>query len=299
MGTWIGHVLPGTFFFTFGLYWAIRSSYRLIVGNSTKHQNGKSTEPIIVGKWKQRVGKLRRFSAEFWEGVVIICMCVIGVIAELPPKDSFPYRHFVMFNDDEPGRPFIWGNKWQHATMYTFFGIYGVVLVLARTCVTGLRIHEKIFLALAFFVEGLLFYFHVHGRSSLDITIHYMLVITIFFNCIIAAAENWKGDDVLLPFMTACCGMLQGSWFWQTAFTLYPPHGNKWDQESHANVMFVTMAFAWHLAANIFIIAGAYGVVSLCLRSKGIYSVPYSHVGDNEEDEETEFSLIENASDDH
>ena len=30
--------------------------------------------------------------------------------------------------------------------------------------------------------------------------------------------------------------MLQGSWFYQVGFILYPPWGPKWDQEDHSQV---------------------------------------------------------------
>ncbi|XP_070552733.1 transmembrane protein 45B-like [Ptychodera flava] len=298
MGTFIGHALPGTFFFAFGLWCAIKYCYRLIRKGATS--KGKSSEPAAASRWKRLLGKILRRDreSEFWEGIVIICMWIIGFIAELPPTGSFPYRHWQMFDHSVEGKPFVWGNKWQHATMYTFFGIYGLALLLARTCVRGLRAYEKVFLAMAFFVEGVLFYFHVHGRSELDITVHYMLVITIFINFASTTAEIWMRDDALLPFITTCFMMVQGTWFWQAAFILYPPNGVKWDEDSHANIMFATMAYCWHIAASIFIIAGVYGVVSLCLRSKGIYSVPYAHVDGNDE-EETHFSLVENASDDH
>nr|XP_006812743.1 PREDICTED: transmembrane protein 45B-like [Saccoglossus kowalevskii] len=68
--------------------------------------------------------------------------------------------------------------QWQHCTMHIFFGIAGAVFVIARTCVTGLKAFEHFFMALAFVIKGMLFYFHVHARSPLDISLHYMLVIT-------------------------------------------------------------------------------------------------------------------------
>ncbi|XP_077861516.1 transmembrane protein 45B-like, partial [Saccoglossus kowalevskii] len=294
MGTFEGHVLPGIFFFAFGLWYTIKFSRRHILKSSNK--NGKNEELSDDGRKWRRLRKLRGQTAEFWEGVLIIAAWIIGVIAELPPTDRFPYRTWAMF-DDTDEHNFIWGNKWQHATMYTFFGIYGLAMVLSRTCVTGLLTYEKFFAALAFFVEGLLFYFHVHGRSLFDITVHYMLVTTIFLNTIVMFGELWKRDDPLLPFLTAGFMMIQGTWFWQAAFMLYPPHGTKWDEENHANVMFVSMAYCWHIAAAIFMMAGVYGIVSLCLRAKGIYSVPYSNIDDEDDQPDTTRPFVNQNSD--
>ncbi|XP_077994369.1 transmembrane protein 45A-like [Glandiceps talaboti] len=303
MGNWKGHVLPGTFFFAVGFYWAMKYSYRLITKkttNVTSHQNGKVSNPVVLASDGVRLRNIKTYPSEFWEGVTIVCMWVIGVMVELPPKDSFPYRHVVMFDDSETGRPFIFGNKWQHITMYTFFGIYGLTLILARTCVAGLRDHEKIFIALAYFVEGLLFYFHVHGRTFLDITVHYMLVITIAMNTISAAAENWRKDDVLLRFISTLFIMVQGTWFWQAAYILYPPNSDaKWDEDSHASVMFATFAYCWHIAANLLIIAGVYGLVSTYVHVRGKHKLHvtqsrYAHV----DDVETELTLLDHPSDD-
>ncbi|XP_077861517.1 transmembrane protein 45B-like [Saccoglossus kowalevskii] len=296
MGTFIGHAVPGSFFFLFAVWWTIKQSYRIIM--ATPNVNRRNEDILPRGKWAKKIGCYGRRTAEFWEGIVIIAMWIIGILIELPPTEplSFPYRKWEMFDPVDPNHPFVWGNKWQHITMYSFFGIWGTSLVLANTHLPGLRDYQHFIGALAYFVEGLLFYFHVHGRTMLDITIHYLLVITIALNTVVKTAEQWKGDSPLLPFLTAGFTMVQGTWFWQAAFMLYPPAGATWDEDDHANVMFATMAYCWHIAAALFIMSGTYGIVSLYLRWKGTYSIRYNKV-DNDIEDESAIALVDQTDD--
>ncbi|XP_070541293.1 transmembrane protein 45B-like [Ptychodera flava] len=285
MGTFEGHALPGSFFLVFSIWWTIKYSYRFIQKSSNPASRRRKTENSSNGKWTRRIGRVRGLPAEFYEGLIIAGMCLVGFICE----QSWPYKKWEMFSHTDPNHRFVNGAEWQHCTMYVFFGIYGSVLVMARTCVPGLQAYEMLFLALSYFVEGLFFYFHVHGRTPLDISVHYMLVIGVAVSTLCAVVEIWKKDDVLLPFVRVGFTMVQGTWFWQVGFMLYPLNGGHWDEDNHANVMFATMAFCWHIAAAIFVMAGIYGIVSLCLRTRGVYSVPYANVN-----EEVEVGLMNN-----
>ena len=42
--------------------------------------------------------------------------------------------------------------------------------------------------------------------------------------------------------------LLQGTWFFQVGFLLYPPSGKEWDEFSHDSMMISTMIFTIHLA---------------------------------------------------
>ena len=46
------------------------------------------------------------------------------------------------------------------------------------------------------------------------------------------------------------CFLLQGTWFYQIAFTLYPPSNKEvttWDLEEMENIMVVTLIYSWHI----------------------------------------------------
>ncbi|XP_077994368.1 transmembrane protein 45B-like [Glandiceps talaboti] len=301
MGNWRGHIVPGISLFVIGFYWAIKYSYRSVTKKTTAllRHNGDESSPMVLGRGRMRLSNIKKCPSEFWEGVALICFWVIGVMVEMSAMGISPYQHIAMFDDSTPGRLFIWGNKWLHITIYTFFMIYGIALIFARTCVPGLRDHEKIFIALAYFVEGILFYFHIHERTSLDTIVHYMPVITSALNTIFALAETWKKDDVLFPFISTLFLMVQGTWFWQVAYILYPPNIDaKFDEDNHANVMFVTFAYCWHIAANLFIIAGVYGVVSSCVHLRENPSLSRYNLHVDHGDMETELGLMDHPSDD-
>jgi hypothetical protein len=45
------------------------------------------------------------------------------------------------------------------------------------------------------------------------------------------------------------CTLLQGTWFWQIGFVLYPPTDSpayKWDPNDHSAMMLITASFVWH-----------------------------------------------------
>jgi hypothetical protein len=72
----------------------------------------------------------------------------------------------------------------QHFTMYSAFAMQGLVEILTfYKCGLPKRVEYAI-AVVAFTVEGLLFYFHLHGRNMLDIHIHILLVISITGNFI-------------------------------------------------------------------------------------------------------------------
>ena len=47
--------------------------------------------------------------------------------------------------------------------------------------------------------------------------------------------------------------LLQGLWFCQVAFILYPPWGEKWDENDHQQLMLVTLTFIWNTLAISFL----------------------------------------------
>ncbi|XP_054770685.2 transmembrane protein 45B-like [Lytechinus pictus] len=158
-------------------------------------------------------------------------------------------------------------NNWQHATMFMYFAISGVADIVFQTCLrssspSGQSI-EKIFLSLAFSVEGLLFFFHTNGREEIDVHIHTLLVILIFVCAVGAGLEPWsyspESPGVRRLWVIATC--VQGTWFWQIAFVLYNPWGKKSDLLNEErdgdvteNMMIMTTMFTWHLLAVLALI---------------------------------------------
>ncbi|XP_006816701.1 transmembrane protein 45A-like [Saccoglossus kowalevskii] len=243
----------------------VKNSYRFVKSNYTSVQ--PLTEPSDDGR-HNFFSKFLRRPAEFWEGAALLVLSCIGFIGE----QSIPYSKWELFNATEPTPTVCTPAEWQHCTMYAFFITYAIVLLLSRTCVSGLRSYETFFCALAFFSEALLFYFHSQQRNSLlDYTVHSMIVLAATMTAIISTAEIWMVNDTLLPFLRSATIMLQGTWFLQIASMLTGQWEGKcspWT-DSHANAMFATMAVGWHLAVSILFTFGILGIVSfICDKGK-------------------------------
>lgn len=156
--------------------------------------------------------------------------------------------------------------NWQHSTMYLFFGIAGVALVACTAfslVPTGV---DRLSLAMALFIEGFLFYYHVHMRPHLDAHIHTLLLVAVFGGAASSMLEVFMRNNIILELLGAGLFILQGTWFYQIGFVLYPLSGPKWELEEHSNVMFVTMCFCWHLAIAVLLVTTTSCVVWFTLR---------------------------------
>lgn len=156
--------------------------------------------------------------------------------------------------------------NWQHSTMYLFFGIAGVALVAStaiRLVPTGV---DRLCLSIALFVEGFLFYYHVHMRPHLDAHIHTLLLVAVFGGSLCSMLEVFMRHNIILELVGAGLFILQGTWFYQIGFVLFPLSGPQWALEEHGNVMFVTMCFCWHLAVAMLLVTSTCSVVWFTLR---------------------------------
>lgn len=131
--------------------------------------------------------------------------------------------------------------NWQHSTMYLFFGIYGIVLLVStasRLVPAGV---DRLALSVALFVEGevfkkncpprpmaspsdprpcptlpgFLFYYHVHSRPPLDAHIHTLLLVAVFGGSASAMLEVFMKGNIILELFGSCMFILQGTWFYQ------------------------------------------------------------------------------------
>uniref|UniRef100_A0A8D2ITW2 Transmembrane protein 45B n=1 Tax=Varanus komodoensis TaxID=61221 RepID=A0A8D2ITW2_VARKO len=142
--------------------------------------------------------------------------------------------------------------NWQHMTMYLFYGFSGVVDVLMYTPLklpVGL---DRLLVALALFAEGFLFHFHDYQDATLTEHLYSLMSIAIFGAALCAMLEVFLRDHTILELFRASLFILQGSWFWQVGFVLYPPWGGPgWNQADPGNKNFLTMCFFWHYAVGL------------------------------------------------
>ncbi|XP_075862625.1 transmembrane protein 45A-like isoform X2 [Microcebus murinus] len=171
--------------------------------------------------------------AEILEGTALIGMALTGMAAEqfIPGGP-----HLILFKEGQ------WNHllNWHHFTMYFFFGLVGVADILCVTIRSLPSSLPKLMLSNALFVEGL-----------------------------VTFMEFLLQNNVLLELLRSSLIMLQGSWFFQIGFVLFPPSGAPaWNLMDHDNIMFLTICFCWHYAVSFIIIGVNYAFVTWLVKSK-------------------------------
>ncbi|XP_069750482.1 transmembrane protein 45B isoform X2 [Narcine bancroftii] len=232
MANFKGHALPGSFFLLFGLWWSVKYPLKFLT------KKGKSSKQCFNRE-------------ELVEGVVKTIFSLVGILAEQFVPDG-PHLHLL----SQDRQSWVKLMNWQHSTMYLFFGISGIVDILTYSSVRIPLGIDRLVLSLAVFMEGFLFYFHVHNRPPLDLHIHSLLLTAVFGGSFIIMIEVFVRDNITLELFRTSLAILQGTWFWQIGIVLYPLNGGaEWDEVDHGNIMFITLCFCWHFAAAISIVA--------------------------------------------
>lgn len=185
-------------------------------------------------------------------------MCVCGVLIEMGHSASWSIH-------DKEGA-LINLNDLQHSTMYVAFLLCAVLDILSENS-SKLEGLDGLFYGLAFFAEGFMFFFHLHGRPMVDVQIHTLLVTACFFNAITAVIARWKGASPVPSIAFALSGMVQGGWFIHAGFLLYPP-GLEEDQTyldlmDMEAMMYVTVLFIWHILMGLAMVLVLYFILRL------------------------------------
>ena len=245
MGSFIGHVLPGTLFVIIGLWWTFHVIQEYAIKLKVKGKNRRKQVNASSRSWRHCPSKrLRKIPLEpFFK----IFGALVGIIGEL-----LPVGFHLVNEDNEFQKP----NKFAHSTMYGFFAFSGLIETLNFYKVTQFSIEaEFTVLALAFGVEGTLFAFHLHGRDMFDVRIHTLLYIIIYMTALLTLLEACLPKFRRELFIArSVLTLTQGTWFWEIAFTIYGPH--KWfgnaerdltEQQLMLDTEVITIGIMWHL----------------------------------------------------
>ena len=231
MGSFIGHAIPGSFFFLFGAWWIIAVLYRYHKSRSKTSVQLFRSSPAFSAV-QCACGRIHI------ESILGITATLIGIFVEIVAACILR------------GQPIGIGNI-QHATMYFFFGLASVSNLLGPLFRRHFGETDKmqyILLASAMLAEGILFKFHLYGRSALDITVHTLLLYAVWLSAAVTFGEMVYRDNVLLALGRGFFTVLQGTWFWQTGFVLYNPlPGRPWDPDNHHQLMLLACFFTWHV----------------------------------------------------
>ncbi|XP_060910803.1 transmembrane protein 45B [Labrus mixtus] len=235
MANFGGHAIPGSFFLLYGFWLTVKHILQHFW--RTNQSKGRQITPPVFKR------------IEYIEGGFLIFASFVGIMVEQFVVDG-PHAH--LYNTET--NSWVKLMNWQHSTMYLFFGISGIALVVSTASELVPAGVDRLALSVALFVEGFLFYFHVHSRPPLDAHIHSLLLVAVFGGSASTMLEVFIRDNIVLELLRSCLFFLQGSWFYQIGFVLYPPSGPKWDLELHNNIMFVTMCFCWHVAVALLLV---------------------------------------------
>lgn len=264
MGTFGGHALPGSFFIIFSVWWTVQQFRRYFASQRKGGLPFKSTVTYPLDFIRCGPPGLRRWE---WEGFFKVFFTTIGFMGEV-----ITARHDGQFA--------YFGNG-QHATMFFFFGLSGAVDILVHHGAPLPRGVEYLIATLAFIVEAMLFMFHLHGRTSIDVLIHTLLLYVVYFNIIVCIIEMRYRHSITVALSRTFLVFVQGTWFWQAGFLLYNPLPGavEWEGENHEQMMVVTMMFAWHMGAVFIIMASIGAIVAACQSRGGCCAVGVEELG--------------------
>nr|XP_020765407.1 transmembrane protein 45A-like isoform X3 [Odocoileus virginianus texanus] len=250
MGDFKGHALPGFFLITLGIWWTTKCvlKYAFKKQKRTSYYDSKAL--------------FRRI--DLLEGIVLAGMALIGILGgQFIPGGP----HLILY--DYKKDQWVRLLDWHHFTMYLFFGLLGVTNILCSTIRSLPASFNKLMLLNALFVEAFVFYNHTHGREMLDVFVHKLLVLVICFTGLIAFLELFIQAKITVELLRTSLFLLQGSWFWQIGFVLYPPSGGPaWDLKDHDNIMFLSICFCWHYATAVIIVGAIYAFVTWLVKSR-------------------------------
>lgn len=205
MGSFIGHVLPGSLFLLVGLWHMFCS----------------------VAKFAARPAEFR---AQVWHPCsrlpgplyyLELILIILGTFADMVPVELLGATHF---------RPFVKGaiapghlNNFEHAAMLLVFFLFATATLLSETT-SLLPLPEgglHLVAATAFAGEFLLFYFHSASHQGVEGRYHALLALEIGLCVAMAVLCAAHPQSFLIDIGGAVAVTMQGLWFWQTAFSMY------------------------------------------------------------------------------
>ncbi|OVA18424.1 Protein of unknown function DUF716 [Macleaya cordata] len=206
MGSFKGHVLPGTLFLVVGI-WHIWSAVVRYVSNPKSFRvRAWNPVPGYDGKMKHL------------ELYLIAIGSFIDLCVELLYSTHLKFFVNGVLNPSHM-------NNFEHSGMLLMFFIFGIVALLSEKS-RYLPLPEgalSLIAATAFCAEYFLFYFHSTNHKGLEGYYHLLLVILIGLCIISTVAGALIPNSFPVDLSSGISITLQGLWFYQTAFTLYGP----------------------------------------------------------------------------
>ena len=289
MGSFSGHVLPGSFFVLYGAAWIILAILTHLKSKTASFQGKKTNRVkrdhiVMTGISFSEYKRDHELSRKSWLPLpysAVSRVPIEPIVKIILPFTGILVESFLSVIKDHDGKSRIVGSiyhiyqsdgylnnldKLQHITMYGAFMLSGIVDILSILLKFPHQT-SALFLTLAFSTEGILFYYHTEGRDPINIQIHFILTLVIGICALFAFLRVLHSTNLLINTGLGFSILLQGTWFIQTAYFLFPPGGrgvivnemerhpdrNYQVHEHHAAIMFIACALSWHV---IFIMIG-------------------------------------------
>jgi hypothetical protein len=284
MGSLAGHVIPGVFFLIYGIAWMFLSFWLHLTTSHTKalpSKKGKSsklqptpssTQSYADYKREMELSRksyiplpfLRGFPLEsLIKGVFSLIGIIVEAFFDITQTDHKLIFTVVKFKDDDGH--FINMNKLHHVTMYACFFLSAVIdftsLVIRLPKAT-----TKLFISLAFAIEGLLFWFHTSGDAGLDYGIHLLLILTIIICIAFNSLRMLTPSNILINAGMSFSMNIQGSWFIHLGVIMYGPT-SPWSSAEHESLMYAIALFSWHVIIIMSIMLLVYIAMMACFKT--------------------------------
>ena len=279
MGNLAGHLIPGFFFLIYGSWWCFSSIWLHL---KSKHISSNSHDTTVTAHQKTAVDnqtkrnlhlsspspsnvfELKRdynLSRKSWiplplfpdiplEPVLKIVFGSMGLFVEafLDYKWENHQRHLVLFiyhirnNTGELNNL----EKLHHITLYSGFLLSGIVDLLSL-CVRFPWQTSMLFLSLSFFIEAILFYFHIMNQVVFNRIVHSLLVYIVVSCVVFSLLRIYSASNLFINLGLGSSILFQGTWFIQIGNFLFGGFLHKDESYTPAHFMFVVAIFTWHL----------------------------------------------------
>ena len=283
MGSFEGHLLPGVLFVFYGLSWTLLAFWIHLTtptGNRKNRNNhtAASNSSYLDYKRGALFGRLSYIPQPFCVKVPIepllkILFSSLGIVIEgfTDQKDGKTVLQVLQLYNSDGSLESV--SKVHHITMYGAFLVSGLVDLIGLI-VRIPRNTSKVFFSLAFFVEALLFWFHVHDKDHLNVAVHTLLIIAIFASLFLSLLRIPQPANVLINSFLGVSILIQGTWFANAGSILYHK-SSTWDSShedgSNKQIMLAVVIFNWHILGDAFFALVLYVLMLACVRGSVKY----------------------------